>query len=75
MKTLFLSVVLVMASTVVHAQDVSKILDDNQCTPVRQNDGRISAFECAGALGQVANVTVDEVDDSLSDSTQSLSLE
>jgi hypothetical protein len=75
MKTLFLSVVLVMVSTIVRAQDVSKILDDNQCTPVRQNDGRISAFECAGALGQVAEVAVDEVADSLSDSTQPLSLE
>ena len=75
MKALLLSAVLVMASVGVQAQDVSKILEDNHCTPVRQSDGRISAFECEGSLGQMADVSGESQQESLVDVNKPLSLD
>lgn len=75
MKALLLSVVIVVASLTTFAQDVSKILEDNQCVPVRQADGRISAYKCAGELGQLSTASAIDTMESVSDSSEELSLE
>lgn len=72
MKAILFGAVLVLISTswAVEIQDVSQILDDHQCVPVRQ-EGRISSFACEGSLGEIA-----EMDGrSIADTPESLSLD
>lgn len=54
MKKYLLCLLVVYSSSNVIAEDLSLLLDENQCTPVLKADGQISNFECAGTLGWVS---------------------
>ncbi|MEK6774569.1 MAG: hypothetical protein AABY64_11545 [Bdellovibrionota bacterium] len=54
MKFLFLvaSLILPSSSFAEETQDLSKMLADSHCVPVRGADGNISSYKCDGSLGE-----------------------
>lgn len=79
MKALILGVAVALTSIAfaIETQDVSQILDDNHCVPVHKKDGRITAFECEGTLGQMASAELnsEHAAGSAADANESLSLD